>query len=254
MKINDQVLSAFLDNELSEAEMEAVREAIILDESIAEQLAELASADAAIVNTYSQIDQVPLPNSVKALLDEDDKSASKISENNVVIFPLWKRTLNKVSEVKSLAAAAAVAAIIVTSNLVPFGSQPGDDKLQQFAFINQVLDVHTSGMPIKTDDNEILIRASFKSNTGDYCRQFKLTQTNSTDETIATEKIACKQQNTWQVVASSQPQPVSDTQTNQYQTATDMKALDTEIDRLIDGNFLNQQQEKNLINQDWKIQ
>ncbi len=251
MKINDETLSAFLDNELSEAEMETVREAMIEDEALAEQLAELASADAAVINTYSEIDGVPLPQSIKDLLDEQNSEVSKASKtgNNVVSFPLWKRTINKLAEVKSLAAAAAVAAIVLSGNLLLVDSDNSNNKTTQFALINQVLDSQASGMPITSGDQEILVRASFKSKTGDYCRQFKLTQASA-----SSEKIACKQQNTWQVVASSESKPVNTEQNNQYQTATGQGELDAEIDRLIDGQFYNQEQEKLLIEQDWNIQ
>ena len=45
MKIDDQTLSAFLDNELPANEMEAIRNAIAEDEQLALRLAELSEVD-----------------------------------------------------------------------------------------------------------------------------------------------------------------------------------------------------------------
>ena len=46
MKMTDETLSAFLDNELTDAEMEAVRDQIEKDPTLADRLAEMASVDA----------------------------------------------------------------------------------------------------------------------------------------------------------------------------------------------------------------
>jgi hypothetical protein len=257
MKINDQILSAFLDHELPEAEMEAVREAIVEDESIAEQLAELASADAAVINTYSKIDQVPLPDSIKNLLETNEsleQNEEKVAANNVIEFPLWKRTLNKVTQVKPLAAAAAIAAVIVGSNMID-PSQPGGlNDGSDFAQLGNILDQQPSGQTVKSDSQEILIRASFASKDGNFCRQFRLAESGTNSDKTTTENIACKKQNSWQLMASSEAKSIDSSQANQYQTATDKKAIDAQIDELIQGGFYSLEQEQQLIETNWKRQ
>lgn len=74
MQIDDQLLSAWLDHELDDQQRKMVGEAIRNDPAIAARLAELAGANNVMVEHFSAIDRLRLPDAVSALLGEATQS------------------------------------------------------------------------------------------------------------------------------------------------------------------------------------
>ena len=84
MKITDEMLSAFLDSELPEPQMQHIRELLLQDEQLAERLAALAEVDLLLRQQASLIDGTPVPQQLMALLDEPE-------QGSVIRFPFWRR-------------------------------------------------------------------------------------------------------------------------------------------------------------------
>lgn len=70
MRIDDLLLSAWLDHELDDQQRKAVGEAIHNDPLVAKRLAELTGVNNIMVEHFSAIDRLPLPDAVSALLGE----------------------------------------------------------------------------------------------------------------------------------------------------------------------------------------
>lgn len=235
MNITDEMLSAFLDNELGEPELNAVRDQLALDPALADRLAELASVDTRLQRHYGAIDEQPMPYSVTRLLDQP---APKARADNVVAFPLWRRL--KEHSAKAIAAAV-VAGFAMTQWL---GSPAVDDPA--WSSIAQALEQRPSGRAHAVTSGATLTpRLTFQNQAGDWCRQFRIDQ-----PAKSSEHIACRDgSGSWQAVAriDVEPSPAMDT----YQTANGGRALDNRLDRMMVGQPVDPGEERALIDDRW---
>lgn len=252
MNITDEQLSAFLDAELSNAEMDAIREQLLEDESLADRLAELALVDELVAASAKQIDARPIPQSIAALLQEPSalKEPSAIGESSVeeqpataqiITFPLWRRVQKTLQQ--PLAAAASVALVIGfgLSQMLNHSSDSND-----WQAVAKVLDAAPSGVvQMATNGAEVKPRLSFKNHSGEYCRQFDLK-----NDQGQSENIACRQNGQWQITASVVSQK---NQGGDYQTASGGSALDEALEEMIDGDVFNKNAEADAIAKSWLV-
>ena len=251
MNLSDETLSAFLDAELSEQEMEQVRMALIDNEDIAERLAELAMVDAMVQEHYQAIDHHPIPATTQALLaDAEPSAANQVKDqgvaNNVVEFPWWRKAQQQIQQ---YAAAVAVVALIAGYGVYHIDSPTQTVNTAQHAArvqndISEQLSTLPSGINTLLDDDSVMsIQLSFYSQQGQLCRQY--VQQNQTQQRNI---IACEQQGQWQQVASAEYNTSPDHQA-QYQTASGGSALDQELDKLIADAPLTLAQEQQALKQ-----
>ena len=136
MKISDQQLSAFIDNELSASEAEAVRSAIAEDETLCDRLAALSMVDHYVKQAAEEATRQPMPDRITALFEEPAEQPS----SKVVAFPAGARRHRVFS---GLALAASVALIaLVGVKIAPVGESNAND---QWAAVSDVLDTQLSG-------------------------------------------------------------------------------------------------------------
>ncbi|MDO6567013.1 anti-sigma factor [Alteromonas sp. 1_MG-2023] len=76
MTVSDDMLSAFLDAELSDEDMEYVRTAIANDLALSDRLASLAQVDMMVKASADVATQKPLPSSLVSMLADDDTSGA----------------------------------------------------------------------------------------------------------------------------------------------------------------------------------
>lgn len=230
MNMTDETLSAFLDNELTEAEMEAVRDRLAVDPALADRLAELASVDAELQAHYRSIDDRPMPASVTRMLEP--------ANDNVVTFPWWRR-------VREHSVKAVAAAVIAGVALTQWLTQPSNGDPAWPAVAN-ILDNQPSGEVYQVGDHASLTpRLTFRSLAGEWCRQFRLETEGS-----ASEQIACRNDaGTWEPVAraEAEPAPASDT----YQTASGGSVLDQTLDRMMADSPIGPNTERALLQHEW---
>lgn len=244
MNITDEQLSAFLDAELSNAEMDEIREQLLEDESLADRLSELALVDELVAASAKQIDARPIPQAITALLQEPSalKESSEVEKPaiaQIIAFPLWKRVQKTLQQ--PLAAAASVALVIGfgLSQMLNHNSNSND-----WSAVAKVLDVAPSGVvQVATTGAEVKPRLSFKNHSGEYCRQFYLK-----NEQGQSENIACRQNGQWQVTASVVSEK---NQGGDYQTASGGSALDEALEEMIDGEVFNANAEVDAIAKNW---
>ncbi|BFM13194.1 hypothetical protein R50072_33470 [Simiduia litorea] len=243
MNINDEKLSAFLDAELPEAEMSAIRERIADDESLANRLAELAAVDSQLQACYQRIDEQPMPTAITDMIaasakqqSEQEKPAPKTSAK-IFHFPQFAP--------QHLAMAASVAlAIGIAMNHWLTPGLSADTNWQELA---QALDTLPSGETLQLNTGgELTTKVSFTNSDGQWCRQYQ-----ASSQTDVTQGIACRNHQSWQSVAVLTLANTETTNGQQYQTASNDKAIVELVDKMAVGNFLNRSQEAKAIAEGW---
>ncbi|MBR9912465.1 MAG: hypothetical protein GYB33_19160 [Gammaproteobacteria bacterium] len=236
MNITDTMLSAFLDAELAEAEMEQVRNALAEDEHLADHLAELAMVDQLVRDTYTPIEQLPIPELALS------PAAPTGATAQVIALPLWRRATRALQ--RPMAAAAAVAlAIGLVINIERGENGATDGSWQQVA---ASLETGRSGIRQQlADGSEVLPQLSFVNRDGEYCRQFYRAGGGS-----AAQGIACRDTDGWQLRNSVPVQPL--TTADSYQTATAHNALEQLLDDMIASGPLDADGEAAAIASQWQ--
>ncbi|EWH07671.1 hypothetical protein AT00_01830 [Pseudoalteromonas lipolytica SCSIO 04301] len=230
--IDDQTLSAFLDNELSAQEMERVRSAIAQNEDLAIRLAELSEVDLLVKQHAEQIDAMPLSKSL-------EKTLGKQTNDTVVSLSKWQKI--KQASRKQLAVAAGIAVLFT----VGVASLTQQQQLNIEQPIANALEQQLSGDKTNIDSaRSLTAQLSFINSTGDFCRQYTLYQ-----QQTQQSHIACKEHGTWQLKVSTEQKPY-DRQT--YSLASNTSALDTFIDNTIKGQPLDRTLEQQARENKWQ--
>ncbi|WP_304634599.1 hypothetical protein [Pseudoalteromonas sp.] len=230
--IDDQTLSAFLDNELSAQEMERVRSAIAQNEDLAIRLAELSEVDLLVKQHAEQIDAMPLSKSLEKTLGK---------QTNDTVVSLSKRQKIKQASRKQLAVAAGIAVLFT----VGVASLTQQQQLNIEQPIANALEQQLSGDKTNIDSaRSLTAQLSFINSTGDFCRQYTLYQ-----QQTQQSHIACKEHGTWQLKVSTEQKPY-DRQT--YSLASNTSALDTFIDNTIKGQPLDRTLEQQARENKWQ--
>ncbi|KJS08810.1 MAG: hypothetical protein VR73_04315 [Gammaproteobacteria bacterium BRH_c0] len=233
MTYSDQQLSAFLDSELDEHEMAALREALAMDEALADRLAELALVDTVVASAYATIDHRPVPEAVTTLL------SPATGADNVVALPVWQRLRRSLQPQYAIAASLALLAVFGIARLIPDASQT------DWQNVAAVLETAPSGISHPLDaDTAIKPRLTYKNRDGDYCRQFQLARSNGTEESIA-----CRKDDQWQRVTTVYLPAVNDDA--EYSAASGGSGLDAILDQSIADGPFDAQTEESLISSDW---
>lgn len=250
MTINDEILSAFLDGELPEAQMQQVREQLAEDPALADRLAELSATDETLVRHYSAIDERPLPEGLQQLLaDSETRSESEpepeAQSAQVIELPLWRRARQALSQHAGLAASVALALGFGLAQITGTFAPNTTDSWQPVA---HSLDTLPSGASQSLPDGrQITPRISFVNQQGQYCRQYRLT-----DSEQSSENIACRTERgsaAWEQMASiRQPAPES----GSYQTASGGSVLDSVLDQMMADGVIEPSREQQLIQRDWQ--
>ncbi|PUA28008.1 MAG: hypothetical protein B0W54_16035 [Cellvibrio sp. 79] len=236
MTISDEQLSAFLDAELPEAEMEWVRQQLVDDENLANRLAELAMVDDQVARHYAQIDERPLPVAITRLLATEPNQAS----NNIIPFPLWKRVQRGLQQ---HAAIAACTLLVIGFGMVQLLPGTNNNK-NNWSAVAQVLEKNASGDEQHLDDgSRVKPRLTFINNNGNYCRQFQLIERDK-----SSENIACRNNNYWELVISEQQETLAD---GDYQTASGGSLLDNALDEMMSRDAFDAAAEQQAINSRW---
>ncbi len=238
MKMTDETLSAFLDNELTQPQMEAVREALIADPTLSDRLAEFATVDDELQKHYSSIDARPMPQEILHLLDDQPSEDKANDRNNVIEFPWWRQV--KAHSRKAIAAAVVAGVALFQWTNVSTDGEPG------WPAVAAVLDSQASGEAYSLEANATLTpRLTFQNQSGQWCRQFRVDW-----ETSSSEQIACRDNSgSWTQVASQAAEPVADSE--RYQAASGGSIMDDELDRMMAGPPVSPETEQQLLKQQW---
>ena len=232
MKISDEQLSAFLDQELSAQEMTQIREALSVDLALADRLAEFAVTDELVRAHASTIDSIPIPDSITRLLET----------NKVVELSWWRRTHQQITEHAALAASVALLMGLGFGYLIPAGSGSADP---DWLHLTSHLETTPSGISLAVNaDTQLVSRFSFLDQQNTYCRQFLLQSASA-----VTENVACRVDGDWELIATAKTSRVFNQ--TEYSLASGAALLDSTLDAMMSGQALSLDEEALLIEQRW---
>lgn len=196
--INDTLLSAYIDNELSPEDRKLTEDALAESDTLRQRLEILKGSDLAMRETFTELDNTPMPDGLEALIRGEQDTATEHSSSNVV--PLRR---------KMPAATWGVAASVILG-VVLFLQSP--EQLTVSDELNQFANNATSGNIIDGDNWRAEMVMSFEKNDGKRCREVR----QHTPE-MTTTLQACGAPNNWQWQVVEQD--------TLYHTATDESAV-----------------------------
>lgn len=257
---NQELISAYLDNELNDIERAQFEKRLAEDEVLAREFETFQQNDIAIKQEYSAIDDKPVPDSIMALLGQshtegqssnnrsesfDAETPSKEPERDNKVVPFKPRAekpaasnSNPQSGSKkwfSIAASIAVVALCIPVFL--------STNQESYTSLATVLNTQASGERIQlADDKQIHLTMSFTNNKGDFCREYLLSESSSHAHTVS-----CHQNGVWKTQVSSQLDAINN---EHYQPASgEMSAeIETWLDSHMASDPLSQQQEQKQLN------
>lgn len=237
MTYPDETLSAFLDGELPEQSMQAIRDALATDADLSDRLAQLALIDQRVKDHAATIDRIPLPAATLALLDQARAEQNSATGNRVIPLSRWRRVPATLQ--RHAAAVAAISLLIgfVLARLLPAG---GDS---DWAMTAAVLESKPSGETYEAGATRLQPRLSFRNHHGEYCRYFQ-----RLDQAASFEAIACRQDGKWILQAML---PVARGDAQSYQPASGGSGLDETIDQMMREQPIDPSRERMLIHQGW---
>lgn len=268
MNISDEKLGAFLDQELSDQEMALIRDAIRDDTSLAERLAALASAEALLQRHAAALDASPMPEAVLAMLQPKEKVADRdarettAAADNVVQLSAWQARRQQarqwLGQHAALAAGIALVIGFTGGQFVNTGMTGGSADnpaapmiaINMDASLNDALESTLSGETLNIDNNtRMLSRFSFVDQQSQHCRQFVLVNGIAGSTVSASENIACRTAQGWEIVASAKTVSAN---AGEYQTASGSSMLDSTLDTMMSGSALSLDEETALIADQWQ--
>lgn len=250
MTITDEMLSAFIDGELSPADTARVREALKEDENLDARLKELEAPDQLIATAYGAIDNEPMPEGVLALLQEAP-AKTKTGEGNVITFPgKWLRPPQQ----WAAPLAASVALAIGVGAGMQLASGPGQSSITLAGYVDSKSALHSALMTTPSGETVKLARTdetvtpilSFETKDGRYCREFSITS-----HTSGQRALACQTDGQWriEIAIASAPQNGGGYATASSGVASQFDAI---IDDTMAGDAFDSAAEKVLIEDGWK--
>ena len=242
MILSDEMLSAFLDAQLSPAEMDTVRQHLLNDEQLTERLADLAMVDGLVQQHYAQIDLRPMPEAILQLLDQHAPSSTVTpGKATVITFPLWRRLQQQLQ--RHAAAAACIA--LFTGYGVSQLSGPAQPGLAGLSVeVVQLLNSSPSGRSYPLDDQQLTPQLSFINQQGDFCRQYS-----RQSQAEFSENIACRHNGQWRLQASVNLDLPDAANAGQYQAASGGSILDNILDNMMAGGALDATTEQQYLDE-----
>jgi hypothetical protein len=240
LNFTDEILSGFLDGELPEREMAAVRAALEQDISLADRLAALAQADRLVREHAAALDRQPMPAAVLAMLDR-----SEASRGARVLQGPWQHLRQYTGRPLALAASVILVlglAVGWLNRTAPFDPAAGLPALAQYA---DSLESIASGTPVSIGAATLVTRFSFRNQDQQYCRQYQLSAPG-----YSAESIACRLDAGWTLVASIEAPAQTAAEFRPASSAT--AQLDAVLDTLMQGPALDLDSEAALIRQGWR--
>lgn len=251
LNITNEQLSAFVDGELEDDLSSTVSAMIKEDPELMARVEKLQITDGIISRTYSAIDEKPMPQGVLDLLEADEEK-NKLSTffNKFGEFFTGKQTL---SLAFSMAAITIISIPVVTtilstsqhSTLVLSGT------IDKSSMIYDVLEMSPSTtLTALGDNNKLTITPiyTFKTTTGNYCREF--VQQLRDQQARA---IACRNNNNWEIQVAGL-EIVSANDGGEYSTASmaDSVKFDLFIEKNIANEPFDSNEEQIIIEKRWQ--
>jgi hypothetical protein len=248
--IADELLSAWLDNELSQTERARVDAALAAQPALAARLQQLRLANELTRRHAGAIDQVPLRPALQALLaaaPEARPATSAAANAGAVILPLRTRLMRQWQQLSPAQGSLALAASLLLATVLTFGVlQRNSDSAQDgFAMHAALLEQVASGDTLQIGATSLSPRFSFRATDGNWCRVYRVDEANQ-----SLDNIACREGDAWTLQVSV---PAAPQDAGVYVPASSAAgSLDEELDRLMQGAPLALDTEARLLREGWQ--
>ena len=201
-QISDDLLAAYVDGELDEAERLRVEQAIARDARLAQRVAQQRALRSRLRNAFEGVLHEPVPQRlVNAARGESPAGPAQIIDLARVRAQRARRTERRRPTIPRRAATAIAASLLVglgTGLLIEHmvaSSGPTEYRngaLLASGLLNRALNDQLASAPPAS--GAVRIGLSFQARTGGYCRSFTL------DEARLMAGLACRQQDRWRIV------------------------------------------------------
>ena len=259
--IDDDMLSAWLDNGLDEARRLAVEDALREQPDMQQRLARLMINERRVRDHFSAMTQAkPPPDSMLALLETSGADSRAPGASNASAPRPWLLRCNDwiLSVMPRPALAAGAMTLVLAIGLV-LGRQAGMDRPgadmptaaieaghEWFALLEST----ASGKMLALGNGRTgQVALTYRDASGTWCRQFEVRDTGQATGSAA---IACRQHDHWRIDLAQRLR-VPETSAEYYQAASnnDLSAIDAFINNGIAGDALAGAAELELIQRQW---
>jgi negative regulator of sigma E activity len=254
--VDDERLCAWLDGELPAEEADRLSDRLAADPALARRLGALRGTDETMRRLYAAVDELPLPQQVLDLLQDDAAGAAGAEvKSNVVAFP--RRGMRSFLQMPvAIAASVALVAGFLVSGLMSRDAGrvgdpatlyartiPGDSELHRL--LESGLSTEARTLDGGADARVVL---TFQAGDGDWCRQFELAAPAG-----STQALACRRGGNWQVETASFTDARDTGGPYQQASGATTPALDAAVEALIgDREPLAAEEESRLISKGWE--
>lgn len=202
---DDELLSAYLDGELPREQADRVTDRLAAEPDLLRRLEALRSGDEAVRAAFADLDEVPLPDEVRALVAPSEPesaptSAGVRSGGDVVPFPvrvarsLWQPPV-------AIAASVALVAGLFMAGLLERGTAPesGDlpwtpGPIETSSPLHALLESHPAGAGMPLSHNATgAVRLTWRGRDGSYCRHVVVDRPGE-----KLEAVACRRDGAWE--------------------------------------------------------
>lgn len=213
-RTDDEWLSAYLDGELSPEEADRISERLAAEPELLQRLEALSSANEDVRQAFERIDDIPLPEAVRQLLDPSNAGAEAVRDkSNMVPFPtriarsLWQPPV-------ALAASVALIAGLLIAGVFDRGASAerrglpwSPAPIDASSALHALLESTPAGTEVGLPDNATgAVRLTYRGRDGNYCRHVAIGYADQ-----ALEAVACRRDGAWMwQVASVAPLAVAD--------------------------------------------
>ncbi len=249
LRKDDQLLSAYIDGELSADDAAALVERLANEPALVQRLEAMRSGDDAVRRVYRQIDEMPLPGAVTELLDAD---VSEKDTSNVV--SIRRRAMPRFVNLP-VAIAASIALVAGFLALRQVQDDPQLNAVDALVAgriegeVRDLLESSASGQPEMLGESaEMQVVLSFENESGNYCRQLFVAAT-----ARSVHGVACRDTAGWQIEAVAAGAPGTPGGQFRGAAADTPESVLATVDRLIgDRDPLGADEERALISGAWK--
>jgi len=255
MGITDEMLSAYLDRELTNEQRAAVESALRHDPALTARLDELRAVDGLMLSHARRFDELPLPDAVERLLDRAAAQA-QAKPDNVVSLEIRERG-TRISRRFALPLAASIALAVGFAG--GFLSSPNHRQAEPGALLSANIepdsDLHVllessqSGISRRlADGRNAEVRLSFMARDNSPCRELTVSSASQTGHAVVCRDKADQ----WQVrLATLKEETATGTQGYQTASANEDEAFNAAVDAMMAGDALTAEQESEQIKRGW---
>lgn len=245
---NDELLSAYIDDELSTADRDALLQRLADEPELALRLEKMRSADEATRNLYAALDDRPMPDSVLALLADAPDEAD--DGDNVISLDDRRPAVAGWVPAALAAGVALVAGFFIGGQTGPGGVDATDQRLAGMIAPDEdlalLLEREISDRPVDmSNGSRARVLLTFSDGTR-YCRQFRVDGAEA-----SVHGLACRDEAGWNLDTIA----YGEAQSGGYQQASLAipAALRTAVsDRIGSREPVSPEEETSLISDSWK--